>query len=113
MILALSSRPFCLSPTLTQGTPSEGVSTTPEDELPATTAQYFMAERYRSTPMLVKATYCPGRAAHTASIRALMSAPPASALALVKTAASPQRSSAAHNASNCAAGDAPPAVSGW
>ena len=43
--LAQSSRPACRCPMFTAGTPKVGVSTTPEEELPATSAAYCMAER--------------------------------------------------------------------
>ena len=105
-------RPFCRSPMFTHGTPIDGVSARPDDELPATTAQYFIAERYRSTPILANAMYFSGCAAQSASMRSLIAAPPASALALVKMAARPHSAKASHSASNCATGEAPPTVSG-
>ena len=45
MTLPQRMRPACRLPMLTAGTPKVGVSTTPELELPATTAAYCMAER--------------------------------------------------------------------
>ena len=42
---AQMARPACRLPILTVGTLKVGVSTTPDDELPATSAAQFMAER--------------------------------------------------------------------
>ena len=98
----------------TVGTPKVGVSTTPLEELPATSAQARRADTYRTTPRLVKAAALSGRAAAHSSHRALMAWPPASALDLVMSQCSPSvRSMAASSACIWAMGSAPPAVSGW
>ena len=108
-------RPAWRLPMLTAGTPKVGVSTTPELELPATSAAYCMAERYRRSPRLcTKPARC-GWAAANACMAAVHTAPPASALEPVMSQNTPGTAAmAVHSAAAwAAASGAPGAVSGW
>ena len=108
-------RPAWRLPMLTVGTPNVGVSTTPELELPTTSAVHCMAERYRLSPRLLMNPARCGWAAANACILAVHTAPPASALEPVISQNTPGTASiAAHRASACAAGSPAAAeVSGW
>ena len=112
---AQTMRPACRLPMLTVGTLKVGVSTTPDDELPATSAAQSMAERYRRRPRLCTKPARPGCEAANACIISVQTCPPASAFdPVISQNTLSTLSMALHSACTCTAGDpASGAVSGW